>query len=109
MIINQKLSNYFVHETILDDFTYDKKNNTIILKLKYNEWQKEECENKIEGISLVFKNVSNDKLDNAILGLNNYILDIVIRKNSVIVMFDNEEYKQISFNATELMVIENCW
>lgn len=91
MIINQKLSNYFVHETIFQNCTYNKKNNTIILKLKYNEWQKEECENKIEGISLIFKNVSNEELGNESLELNNYILDIVMRKNSVIVIFDNEE------------------
>lgn len=107
MIINQKLSNYFVHETILEDFNYDKQNNTIILKLKYNEWQKEECENKIKGISLLFKNISNEELDNVFLRLNDYILDIIVRRNSVIVVFDIDEYEQISFNAKELTIVEN--
>ena len=81
MIINQKLSNYFVHETILENFTYNKQNHIVIIKLKYNEWQKEECKNKIEGISLEFKNVSNEKLNNVFLRLNVYILDIDIHKN----------------------------
>lgn len=108
MIINQKLSNYFVHETILENFTFNKQDSVITLKLKYNEWQKEECENKIERILLVFKNVSNEKLDNVLLRLNDYILDIDIHKNTVMVIFDNDEYDHISFDATELTIVENC-
>ena len=39
---------------------------------------------------------------------NDYILDINMHKNSVMIIFDNDEYDHISFDTTELTIVENC-
>lgn len=104
------LDDYYTDETIIDKIEYDKEKESMIVAIKFCEWQLEELSeqgNDCKGLVFSFSKVKNVKSDLDISNfIGEFVLNIKIKSNNFKLILDNPDYDDLSFDFFTISMVE---
>lgn len=104
------LGDYYIDETIVDKIEYDKAKKSMIVAIKFCEWQLEELSeqgNDCKGLVFSFLNVKNVKSDLDIANfIGEFVLNIKMKSNNFKLILDNPDYNDLSFDFLTMSILE---